>query len=368
MKAMSEINKTGLTSKKDLSDRFCTRPFSMLEIHKEFYCFPCCPSWLPEIVGNYEKQSLMDVWNSPKFQKIRASILDGSFRHCDQGQCPHIQQGDLPKRDSMTGEYRTIIDKKQTKLEHPPIEYALCYDESCNLACPSCRPERRLLNGGPEYERRKIVSDKFLDEVLKLATDRKVILRVTGSGDPFASKIFNQLLTSIDGKNFPNLHISIMTNGLMFTPKVWDQLSKLHCNTIWVGVSIDAASSETYSKVRKFGEWSKLVENLGFLSRLRVEGKIAGLQTNFVAQTDNFHEIPAFARFCLQFPGINAVFYSLVTDWGSWKPEEFKRQSIWRTDHSEFRKFIEVMKDPVLGHKQIQLGNLSEYRNFAQTS
>lgn len=350
---------------KNLNGRFCSRPFSLLEIHKEFYSFACCPSWLPTVVGNYKTTPLMQVWNSQEIQKIRASILDGSFSYCNHEQCPYIQEGSLPLAKDMRGEYREIIDHQITELTRPPVEYALCYDDSCNLACPSCRADRMQFNSGPEYEIRKVVSDKFLEEVLSQSTHSEVILRVTGSGDPFASKIFNRLLTSIDGQRFSNLKISLQTNGLLFTPKAWGQLHKLHNNAIWVGVSIDAASAATYAKVRKFGDWGLLLENLNFLSELQVSKKIKSLQTNFVVQTDNFHEIVDFAYLCLRHPGIKNIFYSLVTDWGSWPQEEYIRQCIWREAHPQYKDFLTVLASPILDHEKISLGNLTAHRQRA---
>ena len=39
-------------------------------------------------------------------------------------------------------------------------------------------------------------------------------------------------------------------------------------------MSIDAATKETYDKIRVGGDWDLLMKNIEMLSRLRVEGKI----------------------------------------------------------------------------------------------
>jgi hypothetical protein len=52
-------------------------------------------------------------------------------------------------------------------------------------------------------------------------------MNVTGSGDPFGSKIFRDLLFGIDGSKYPNVKINLQTNGVMFTPKYWKNMKKI---------------------------------------------------------------------------------------------------------------------------------------------
>ena len=79
-----------------LEGRFCTKPFEELHVLEESSHL-CCASWLPESVGNMNDTDWRNVWNSDGAQKVRASIHDGSFRHCNKTACPMIQGGTLPK-------------------------------------------------------------------------------------------------------------------------------------------------------------------------------------------------------------------------------------------------------------------------------
>src|SRR4051794_17680944 len=78
---------------------FCSRPFKWFEISRsteEAEVFLCCPSWLEKSVGNLRRQTVAEIWNGDEAQKIRASIHDGSFRHCNGRRCPHLQMRDGP--------------------------------------------------------------------------------------------------------------------------------------------------------------------------------------------------------------------------------------------------------------------------------
>ena len=60
--------------------------------------YPCCPGWLKDDTnpagykfGNLYTDKWEDVWNSEKAQEFRKSILDGSFKYCNENLCPNLQ-------------------------------------------------------------------------------------------------------------------------------------------------------------------------------------------------------------------------------------------------------------------------------------
>ena len=88
------------------------------------------------------------------------------------------------------------------------VPYRDIYDPSCNLSCPSCRATKIYITEGPAYERKNIIQQKIINEIFGEPHTRYCKVNVTGSGDPFGSKIFRELLFSIDGSKYPNVHIS----------------------------------------------------------------------------------------------------------------------------------------------------------------
>jgi len=357
-----------LNRNKNLTGRFCYRPFELLEIHKEYYGFVCCPSWLPVIVGNCNKSGILDTWNSEKSKKIRASIIDGSFKYCDHKECPKIQGDELPRYENLNAKWKKIYDSKQTHIEELPSEIALCYDISCNLACPSCRSEKVLDIRGRSYDE-KLAFTNYLIELVNQSQGQKesTTLRVTGSGDPIAAPIYFKLLQEIDGTKLPHLKIILQTNGLLLNAKNWQRLHKIHKNIVAISISIDAASAETYRKVRRLGDWDKLMNNLSFISKLKEEFNFNGFCLNFVVQKENYNEMSSFVQMALDLKNVTEVFFSFVNDWDTWSQKDYQNQCIWKKDHPLFNDFLKTLANPIFDNEIVIMGNLSEYRKMALT-
>src|SRR6185503_6876369 len=139
-----------------------------------------------------------------------------SFSHCNHEVCPDIQAGTLPTRAKASRDprLREIIDGNKTVLEGIPRFINFSNDKSCNLSCPSCRTERIQFNEGPGYEVRKRLHDRLVAAFLTKPTDQPFTLSVTGSGDPFASRVFREFLFELDGSRFPNMQVNLQTNGV----------------------------------------------------------------------------------------------------------------------------------------------------------
>jgi len=74
------------------SDYICIRPFSEAQIMANGDVLGCCPSWVNNYkLGNLKKKSLKEIWNDKPAQEFRKSILDGSFRFCNENSCPMLQ-------------------------------------------------------------------------------------------------------------------------------------------------------------------------------------------------------------------------------------------------------------------------------------
>lgn len=91
-------------------------------------------------------------------------------------------------------------------------------------------------------------------------------------------------------KSNPRLHVSILTNGSLLTKDLSEQLIKNNLNDL--SVSIDAATKETYRKLRNF-DFEKIKHNIKVLNELKENNRIntPTLGTNFVATKDNIYEL-----------------------------------------------------------------------------
>lgn len=348
----------------NLKGRFCPQPFRSLELHLNAGSYVCCPSWLNTSIGDFKKNDISEIWNSPTAQDIRATIIDGSYKYCDKDACPAIQGESLPFLSHLDKNIKNYIKNKQTVLDAPPQSVMFTFDASCNLSCPTCRPEKisHTIDSKEYKELNKLCHD--ITASLLKDPDSDLTLNVTGSGDPFSALAFRHYLESIDGTKYPNLKFRFQTNGLLLTPIMWERMSKIHNNVEHIYVSIDASTPETYSIIRRGGQFSVIYENMKFISRLRSQNKFKHLQVKFVVQQKNYREIPHFAKMFLDM-GCDSITFSKVLDWGSWSSHEFNANCIWEESHPDYNHFISVLADPILSHWNVYLGNILPYRKLA---
>jgi MoaA/NifB/PqqE/SkfB family radical SAM enzyme len=351
----------------DLRDKFCYRPFGQFEMHENGNVFLCCPTWLPGPAGNLNSQDARDIWNSKRAQEIRRSILDGDYKYCSREQCPLIVSKSLPTREQARKNpaWRAIIDGHKLTVEGRPKVINLSNDRSCNLSCPSCRSQKINFTGGRGYNLRKKLQDRLVAAFFSEPTQETFTVNVTGSGDPFASRVFREFLLGLDNKDFPNLKIALQTNGTLFNEKNWKRLSKVHKNISTVFVSFDAATEATYKITRRGGNWQHLQANVKFLADLRAKGQLRYLRLDFVVQQANYREMPDFVTFATGLDKVDNVFFSQATNWGTWDSGEFRNVCVWEPTHPEHAEFRRIIANPVLGHAKVQLGNLARYREQA---
>jgi pyruvate-formate lyase-activating enzyme len=342
-----------------LKGRFCGNPFTHFEVYEAGSVHQCCALWLPLRAGNLHSQSPDEIWNSQHAQDVRASILDGSFRYCDHELCPDLKRGALPTRAEAAKDpfFKDIIENNKTEVKGRPRYFNFANDRSCNLSCPSCRTQRIQFSSGPAFEGRKRLQEKIEASFFTEPSDEPFVVSVTGSGDPFASRLFSDFLARLDGDNFPAMQVNLQTNGTMFTRKAWERLRKVHDRIGAVMVSFDAATEATYRITRRGGSWRQLLENMEFISGLRRDGWIKHLRADFVVQHANYREMPAFVELAQKFD-VDGIVFSRASNWGTWTSAEYRKQCVWEPEHPEHPEFCRVVASRKLDHPRVSLGNL----------
>ncbi len=349
-----------------LAGRFCPNPFKQVDLEENGACYTCCSAWLPTPMGNARSASMRELWNGPVMRRIRESIYDGSFRYCRHDRCPVIQNDSLPTIEEAENDpvYGEAVRQRKTTLDTLPIVINMVNDRSCNLYCPSCRTERINITDGKPFDRIADIQARFLADWLAAPNDADFTISITGSGDPFASRAYRELLYTLDGNAYPNMKIALQTNGVLLTPRNWQRMSGVHGNISNILISLDAATAETYAVTRRGGHWETLMANCERLGQLRRDGEIRQLRYDFVVQAANFREMPAFVELARRLGGDRAYFSRLV-DWGTWPKREFEAQCPWRPEHPEHDAFMAVMADPALDDAFVDLGNMTHWREKA---
>ncbi len=345
-----------------LTGRFCPNPFKQIDLEESGVAYTCCSSWLPTPMGNLKYRDLMELWNGDTMRRIRESIFDGSFRYCRHDRCPMIQTDVLPTLEEAAKDplFTEIISERRTEVKRPPIFLNLVNDRSCNLYCPSCRTERINHNDDAKSGEIAAIQERLLEPYLSEPNDRHFILSITGSGDPFASRVYRDLLYSLNGADFPNMEIALQTNGVLLTPRNWERMKGVHANISSIIISFDAATEETYNVTRRGGHWPTLLENAHRMGELRAAGKVKKLRFDFVVQKANFREMPAFVELARSL-GADQVYFSRLIDWGTWPKDRFMDQCVWEPGHPLREEFLEVMRDPVLRDPFVDMGNMSDF-------
>ncbi|MFO1037296.1 MAG: SPASM domain-containing protein [Geminicoccaceae bacterium] len=340
----------------DLAQRFCSRPFDTFELHESGDVYACCVSWLPAPIGNFRRQSAEAIWNSPTAQEIRRSILDGDFRHCSRIYCPYIVERKLPKRAEVKDPWhRRIIDERLTAIDRMPRRVLMSQDRSCNLSCPSCRTQPILARKAEQDDLNALAETV----ILPLLRDARKV-KITGSGDPFASGHFRYLMKRLDPNEFPRLRLQLQTNGLLLDERAWNEIGlDGKVESIWV--SIDAATEATYASLRRGGDFGRLLDNLVFMADLRKQNRVGFLRLDTVVQAANFREMPAIVEIGMAL-GFDRVHFQLIRNWGTFSREEFMRHAIGAPDHPDHKAFLEVLEHPNLGRPLVSLGELSSLR------
>jgi organic radical activating enzyme len=345
--------RSGMDTAAWLSSHFCHAPFTTLQTTPTGTAFVCCPVWLPTPIGNLDSDPVQ-LWNGPIAGQIRASIIDGSFRYCDHLHCSRITNRSLPRRDS--DEARAVLEDFAAKgpADRLPKYVYLSHDKSCNLSCPSCRAKVYAANKAKQAKLDELTETTILP-LLRHAEE----VMITGSGDPFGSNHFRNLIKRLNEQDFSHLKIDLHTNGQLWDERAWTELG-LQGRVRYAQISIDAARADTYAIVRRGGNFERLLKNLAFIKRLRQSGEISELEFSMVVQVQNFREMPELVQLGRAF-GADTISFQMIRKRDIFSGEEFEAAFIGNPAHRDYPAFLDILEAPDLALPGVQMGNILAY-------
>jgi MoaA/NifB/PqqE/SkfB family radical SAM enzyme len=259
--------------------KYCSDPFEVVNIHSNGFVSPClCNAWhtlgrnMKTTSDNLNYIPLEDLFNGRTIVKLRESIIDQSFKYCDQTQCPKVWN--LDQVDQIP---YLATDKLKPKALHLHIDY------NCTLKCPSCRTG--IIHEKPPNPN----TVKILNELTRIyATETaEVIVYADGYGDLFASTAYQNWL------NDPNLpkcfKFCFTTNGNLILKNL-KLIEKLKSQIDIITISLDAANADTYRSVRG-GNFNSLLQGIEALVSMGIR-----VTTQFIVQRQNYLEIPDYIK------------------------------------------------------------------------
>jgi molybdenum cofactor biosynthesis enzyme MoaA len=266
-----------------------------------------CDAWLPIVAGNISDFSCLEqIWDNPAAHDIQQDIVDKKYTYCAVEHCG-------------------ILYKDQV---YPRYRINVAIDDSCNLACPTCR--RGMINHtkGSEFERKLSQVNHFVKLLNEFDQPTTVIL--TGTGDPLASLIMRPLLLDWIPKN--NHQVIMFTNGLLIEKLLPGSRILPHISEFQI--SIDAGTAEIYEQVRAPGRFSVLLQNLNWLKNNRGNALV---RLKFVVSAINSLDIVNFANLCYHYNFIGEI--TKLDDWGTF--DNFADQNV--IDNPGHPKYTETL-------------------------
>ena len=169
----------------------------------------------------------------------------------------------------------------------PPSEFAIEITTLCNMNPPCIMCDKSIPCKIPVVSH---ISESILDK-LKIFLKHSSLVSLTGSGEPLrCRKLFN-IIDSVDSKA---TDIIFNSNGLLLTAIMAEKL--ISKKLAKIDFSIDAATPETYGKIRKRGGFTKVKNNIKRLARIKKRKKIyyPKIAISMVLMKENIKELPAF--------------------------------------------------------------------------
>jgi len=335
---------------KNYTPNGCRIPWDFLGINANGNAYICVsPSWIPKFVGNIvEAEDVWQILNSETAQKIRQEIYHGRYYYCNNKICSFFGAVESTKYNfapASANDLEPLVfeSRPEYQVTEIPKTITFDFDYTCNFQCPSCRTQ--VINNNKHHVIRSInnqivknIKTKIIDKI-----DNQSVNICWAGGEIFISEPYLELFKYIIRTKKSNITHSISTNGSYLLKKkdlVIDMLPYLDV----LRISFDAASAETYSKVRVGGQWKTLIENVKWLCQYVKEHKHqVHLVADFVVQQQNYQEIPMFVEL-MESLGIENFNFQKMWNWGTWPMEEFKQHNVYDREHPKYNELIEIFQ------------------------
>ncbi|MHC4663838.1 MAG: PIG-L family deacetylase [Planctomycetota bacterium] len=225
----------------------------------------------------------------------------------------------------------------------------------CNLKCKMCIWRDNIFN----HNNMSVdLSDEILERLSGPMSAVKYITIAGGRGEPLMHPKFGGYFRRIREIN-PDAVIHLESNGLLLDRKTRELLINNRLTNIMLGM--DAATPETYGRIRKGGDFDKLVSNAESLVQERNDNNSTypRVGINFVVQMDNFREMSRIVELAAE-SGVDGVNFANL-NFSLWAPTAAEtRQLLEKLDLCDISPGgMEGYWNLLVSHMEI----LDDYRN-----
>lgn len=274
---------------KKVTKSICMAPFTNMYFSRHGEVFVCCHNRNYSI-GSYPIQSIQEIWNSEKAERIRTNLVNNNLSLGCQ-----ICQMDINK-EFYSEVKANHFDQLSFHSQYPSMmEFEL--DIICNLECTMCNGE---FSSSIRKNREKIApfvskyDDQFLNQLEEFIPYLKEA-RFSG-GEPFLIPIYLNIWERIVKLN-PNCLISLQTNGTVFNTRIKSILEK---GKFEIGISLDSLNEEVFESIRKNAKFETVKKNIEYFSDY-CKRKKTPLRFSMCIMQNNWKEMPHYLKFCNQY-------------------------------------------------------------------
>jgi MoaA/NifB/PqqE/SkfB family radical SAM enzyme len=262
---------------------YCRLPFVKLQVYADGSVNQCC--YQKSFLGNVLETPLEEIWFSELAREVRKTTLKGDLhRMCKGwGGCPFITLPREPKQWQVRHELPSYIE-----LSLP--------NTHCNIGGESPAPEtacfmcpRSAEDFWPDIDRTAELVARIKPMMPHLS-----LLSIVGLAEPFWKDAAFRVLEQLEfEKHNKRCGFSTFTNGTVLTPERQRRLVDL-CPELYVQISLDAATPETYREIRRLDLFDRAVAHIESFLKIRRPGQFIRICNNI--NTKNVHECVEMVR------------------------------------------------------------------------
>jgi MoaA/NifB/PqqE/SkfB family radical SAM enzyme len=339
---------------KNITNSFCNMPFNHLKINVEGNVTMCCYQG-SEFIGNIFNQGISEIWSSKLAREIRNTTKKKQLHSsCTKwGACPHVNKKVLHCYDvEYNPNFPTSIEIDLPST-HCNIGGTNPNDE--NPACIMCPRNSENFRSLASW---KIDNTEQILEKISPIMPYLTQFCVLGIAEPFWKDAIFYVFEKINfQKHKKNIFFWTFTNGSIFNnekqTKFLEQTTKSRLN-----FSIDAASKETYQKIRRRDFFEIIKQNLiSYNKKKNKEDHQVFIHNNI--NILNMHEMPKMVEFAKDVEA-NGLVFTPTHDAGF--PELVQNIEVKKHNLHMFLKYQEQAQ---ITAKNLQV-NLNIFKNFEQ--
>jgi MoaA/NifB/PqqE/SkfB family radical SAM enzyme len=227
-------------------------------------------------LGNILKTDILELWNGSISNDIRKTIEKGRLhRYCQTEACPFMF--------NQTLDFFSSVEKDRPYPVYLELDLPSTH---CNIGGISPTPETACFmcpRAASSFVTYPDLTDEIIERIRVIIPTLQTF-HISGIAESFWK---NKIFSILDKVYQPHLTIVAYTNATLFNREVQNRYISSVANS-YLSFSLDAASAETYVKVRRVKLFDEICSNIKNYVKIKPATHRCGISNNL--KTLNIHE------------------------------------------------------------------------------